>query len=72
MKTFFETAQSKPQGRRYSREWIYQCIMMKIKGQKLYKLIRDRGILPLPYEDTIRNYIKRAVLMDFESQPSVL
>lgn len=47
-----------PSGRRYTIEWIYECILMKIKSSSLYQHIRDHEILPLPCMSTIRGYLK--------------
>ncbi|KAK3910722.1 DNA transposase, partial [Frankliniella fusca] len=45
-------------GRRYSRGFIYDCLIMRIKGHALYKkLIRDNK-LPLPSEKTLNKYMK--------------
>lgn len=47
-----------PFGMRYSNEYIYQCILIKIKGQALYKKLRRDNTLPLPSPTTLQNYIK--------------
>lgn len=43
---------------RYSNEYIYQCILMKIKGPALYRKMCRDNILPLPSQTTLQNYIK--------------
>lgn len=43
--------------RRYSLEWLFQCILMRIKSRKCYDHMRSRFILPLPCSNTIDRYI---------------
>ncbi|KAK3932004.1 Transposable element P transposase [Frankliniella fusca] len=47
-----------PSGRRYTAEWIYECMLMRIKDKKLYYHIRDNEILVLPAVSTINGYLK--------------
>lgn len=45
--------------RRYTLEWTFQSILIKLKGGgSAYKQIRNTGILPLPCPNTIDNYLK--------------
>jgi hypothetical protein len=45
--------------RRYSNEWMYECILMRIKSPALYrKMLRD-DLLPLPSFRTIQRFIKK-------------
>lgn len=44
-------------GRRYTLEWIYQCLLMRIKGPALYDQIRKKNILAVPCKLTLNNYI---------------
>lgn len=54
----FEASKRKaPSGRRYTIEWVYECMLMRIKSPALYQHIRDREILPLPCNSTIRGYL---------------
>ncbi|XP_074093766.1 uncharacterized protein LOC141524021 [Cotesia typhae] len=34
--------------RRYTIEWVYECLMVLIKGPAVYEKLRTRQILPLP------------------------
>ncbi|KAK3919777.1 Transposable element P transposase [Frankliniella fusca] len=55
----FKKATAKgPSGVRYTIEWIYECMLMKIKSPKLYDHIRRHQILALPCSSTIRGYLK--------------
>lgn len=41
IKTIFDAAKCKnSKGRRYSLEWVYECLLMRIKGPKLYRTMR--------------------------------
>lgn len=51
-------AQSK-HGMRYTINWIYECILMRIKSPSLYKKICFEKILPLPSPMTLQRYIKQ-------------
>jgi len=46
-------------GRRYSKDWMYECILMRYKGPALYRKLRRENILPLPSPQTIQRYIKK-------------
>lgn len=35
-------------GRRYSRKWVLQSLLMRIRGPALYNWMRRQQILPLP------------------------
>jgi len=55
----FEAAKRKgPSGRRYTAEWVYECLLMRIKDRKLYEHIRSHGILVLPCASTMRGYLR--------------
>ncbi|KAK9874280.1 hypothetical protein WA026_002632 [Henosepilachna vigintioctopunctata] len=45
--------------RRYSIEWVYECLLMSIKSNTLYEHIREKDILPLPCKDTLMRYIQK-------------
>lgn len=52
------SVETSPKGRRYSQEWIYECIMFRLKaGNSPYLHLRKRGVLPLPCKRTIQNYM---------------
>lgn len=45
-------------GIRYSSQWIYECILLRIKSRKTYEHLRNRQVLVLPTIKTINRYIK--------------
>ncbi|XP_074100441.1 uncharacterized protein LOC141528336 isoform X1 [Cotesia typhae] len=45
--------------RRYDVEWVYECLLMRIKNSALYDRLRERQILPLPCKDTLNSYIQK-------------
>ncbi|KAK3919881.1 LOW QUALITY PROTEIN: DNA transposase [Frankliniella fusca] len=48
-----------PSGRRYDLEWVFHCLLMRIKSPKLYDHIRKRKILPLPDRTSINRYMRK-------------
>lgn len=46
-------------GMRYTNNWVYECILMKIKSPALYQKMYREKILPLPSTVTIQRYIKK-------------
>lgn len=44
-------------GMRYTRTFMYECILLKIKSIDYYKLLRKWKILPLPAISTIYRYL---------------
>ncbi|XP_076287298.1 LOW QUALITY PROTEIN: uncharacterized protein LOC143212399 [Lasioglossum baleicum] len=45
-------------GIRYATEWIYECILLRIKSRKTYNHLRSRNILTLPSIQTLNRYMK--------------
>lgn len=45
-------------GIRYSNEWVYECILLRIKSAKTYNHLRSHNILTLPSSETLNRYIK--------------
>ncbi|KAH6939140.1 hypothetical protein HPB50_016112 [Hyalomma asiaticum] len=45
-------------GMAYSKSWILECVIMKMKGPKLYEHMRKQNILTLPAKSTLSNYLK--------------
>lgn len=45
-------------GMRYSNEWVYECILLRIKSTKTYNHLRSHNILTLPSVETLNRYIK--------------
>ncbi|KAK3920712.1 THAP domain-containing protein 1 [Frankliniella fusca] len=59
VKACFSASKRKgPSGRRYTAEWVYECMLMRIKDKKLYNHIRKHEILVLPATSTINGYLK--------------
>ncbi|KAK3918906.1 Transposable element P transposase [Frankliniella fusca] len=59
VKACFSASKRKgPSGRRYTAEWVYGCMLMRIKDKKLYNYIRKHEILVLPATSTINGYLK--------------
>ena len=58
VQTGLNTATQKTSGKRYTKDWIYSCILIRIKSPKLYRHLRNRELLPLPAPSTISRYIK--------------
>ena len=48
-----------PPERRYTFEWVYECLLVRIKSPKLCSHIQERNILPLLCNTIIKGYIKR-------------
>ncbi|XP_015176595.1 PREDICTED: uncharacterized protein LOC107066462 isoform X2 [Polistes dominula] len=44
--------------RRYSVEWVNECLLMNAKSSSLYEYIRKKNILPLPCKDTLMRYVQ--------------
>lgn len=45
--------------RRYNIQWVYECLLMRVRSKSLYNHLRDNNLLPLPHVDTLHAYIKR-------------
>jgi len=67
---FMNAKVCKPHGNRYSRQWMYECILLKVKDMKTYKNIRNRRVLPLPSTGAVQRYIRR-LRASFGFQPKV-
>lgn len=44
--------------RRYTPDWVYECLLMRIKSPALYEHLRRKDILPLPTQNTLLKYIR--------------
>lgn len=53
IRTCCKAGQCKKKGNRYTLDWVYSCILMKIKSTKLYNHMRENNILPLPSPSTL-------------------
>ena len=56
---FFDFAKKQPRLRRYTTEWILECLLLRIKSNSLYQHMRKKGILPLPCSETLDRYINK-------------
>lgn len=45
-------------GRRYETEWVYECLLLRIKSKKAYNHLRKRNILALPSIQTLNRYTR--------------
>ena len=70
VKTALISSTIHPKRRRYPMDYIYECILMRIKSKKLYDHIRNRNLLPLPCKETLKNYIEN-LESEFGFQESV-
>jgi len=46
-------------GNRYTINWIYECLLIRIKSKKIYEHLRSKNILTLPCVDTLQKYIQK-------------
>lgn len=44
-------------GRRYTLDWVFECLLMRIKSPTLYEHIRKKDVLPLPSQTTLLRYL---------------
>lgn len=45
--------------RRYSLEWIYTCILIRIRSKSLYGHMRELDMMPLPTRNTLNSYLQK-------------
>ena len=45
-------------GMRYTTQWVYECLLLRIKSKKTYNHLRNHNILTLPCIDTLNRYIQ--------------
>lgn len=57
VKHCFAAAKAKPNGLSYSKGWLLDCIIMKMKSPHLYEHLRKNKILALPSKSTLRRYV---------------
>lgn len=48
-----------PRGARYNRQWVYECILLRIKSPIGYKYLRSHKILALPSLQTLDRCMRR-------------
>ncbi|XP_051162377.1 ERC protein 2-like isoform X2 [Leptopilina boulardi] len=46
-------------GMRYSRQWLYECILLRIRSKKAYKHLRKHKILVLPSTSTLERSMEQ-------------
>lgn len=46
-------------GNRYTINWIYECLLIRIKSKKVYEHLRSKNIMTLPCVDTLKKYIQK-------------
>ncbi|KAL1469413.1 hypothetical protein MTO96_041061 [Rhipicephalus appendiculatus] len=49
---------------RYKKEWIYDCLLLKVKSTAVYNFLHENGFLPLPNPRTLYGYL-RSLKADF-------
>ncbi|XP_077516801.1 uncharacterized protein LOC144127776 [Amblyomma americanum] len=53
----FAASKVKPNGLRYTKMWVLDCIIMKMKSPRLYEHLRRNSILSLPCKSTLKRYV---------------
>ncbi|XP_049272436.1 uncharacterized protein LOC119397179 [Rhipicephalus sanguineus] len=43
---------------RYKKEWLYDCLLLKIKSTCVYTFLHENGYLPLPHPRTLYTYMR--------------
>ncbi|XP_049519232.1 uncharacterized protein LOC125943768 [Dermacentor silvarum] len=43
---------------RYKKEWLYDCLLLKVKSTAVYTFLQENGFLPLPTPRTLYGYLK--------------
>lgn len=43
---------------RYNKEWLYDCLLLKIKSTSVYIFLHENDYLPLPNVRTLYTYMK--------------
>ena len=54
----FNASKVKKNGIRYTNQWIYECLLLRIKSRKTYSHLRKHDILCLPCFETLNRYLK--------------
>lgn len=55
----FSAAKKKSsKGNKYTKAWILECILMKMKSAKLYEHLRSHNIISLPSKSTLKRYLR--------------
>lgn len=60
VKTCFDASKIKnDKSMRYTTNWIYECILLRIKSKKAYDQLRSKNVLKLPCSDTLYRYLRK-------------
>lgn len=54
----FSAAKVNKKGTRYTNQWIYECLLLRIKSPKAYEHLQRRNILKLPCASTLNRYLR--------------
>lgn len=55
---FLAAKKKSSKGNVYSKAWILECILMKMKSAKLYDHLRNHNIICLPSKSTLKRYLR--------------
>ncbi|XP_064472820.1 uncharacterized protein LOC135387642 [Ornithodoros turicata] len=55
---FAAAKRKSPKGNTYSKDWILECIIMKMKSPRLYEHLRQHNIISLPSKSTLKRYLR--------------
>ncbi|XP_075540088.1 uncharacterized protein LOC142574996 [Dermacentor variabilis] len=58
MHCFSAAKKKNAKGNIYSKDWILECILMKMKSAKLYEHLRRHNIISLPSNSTLKRYLR--------------
>ena len=53
-----DASKVKKNGIRYTNQWIYECLLLRIKSRKTYNHLRKHNIMCLPCCETLNRYLK--------------
>ena len=56
IKEILTAANTTKKGRRYSEDWLMQCMLRNIRSPSYYQFLRNHNIISLPCTRTIRQY----------------
>lgn len=57
--TCFKAAKCSKNGMRYTRAYVYDCLLMKMMSPKLYRKLRKEKKMPLPCEMTLSRCLEK-------------
>lgn len=59
VKACLSSSKTKKKGMRYTNQWVYECLLIRIKSKKVYEHLRKQNILTLPAPKTLSRYIQK-------------